>query len=105
MLHAAQLSPPYVLIGHSIGGFNVRLFAGLYPNEVAGMVLVDSSHPDQLAKFASILSPEASGEAQPLKMLRHGPDIAVSTEAVDFQALCRSGTRSNIDWAEAADRC
>lgn len=86
VLHAAQLSPPYVLVGHSIGGFNVRLFAGKYPNDVAGVVLVDSSHPDQLATFASILPPESAGEAQPLRMLRHGPDIAVSTEAVDFRA-------------------
>jgi pimeloyl-ACP methyl ester carboxylesterase len=38
---------PYVLVGHSFGGFNVRVFTGLYPSEVAGMVMVDSSHEDQ----------------------------------------------------------
>ena len=37
----------YVLVGHSMGGFDVRLYASLYRNEVAGMVLVDSSHPEQ----------------------------------------------------------
>ena len=47
LLHNAGISPPYVLVGHSMGGFNVRLFARHYGNEVAGMVLVDSSHPDQ----------------------------------------------------------
>jgi pimeloyl-ACP methyl ester carboxylesterase len=47
LLRAANISPPYVLVGHSMGGFNVRLFANLYRNEVAGMVLVDASHPDQ----------------------------------------------------------
>jgi pimeloyl-ACP methyl ester carboxylesterase len=47
LLGAAKIAPPYVLVGHSMGGFNVRLFAGLYRNEVAGVVLVDSSHPDQ----------------------------------------------------------
>lgn len=47
LLRAANLTPPYVLVGHSMGGFNVRLFASLYRNEVAGVVLVDSSHPDQ----------------------------------------------------------
>jgi pimeloyl-ACP methyl ester carboxylesterase len=47
LLHSAGISPPYVFVGHSMGGFNVRLFAHRYPNEVAGVVLVDSSHPDQ----------------------------------------------------------
>lgn len=47
LLQTAQIAPPYVLVGHSMGGFTVRLFANLYRNEVAGIVLVDSSHPDQ----------------------------------------------------------
>ncbi len=51
LLKAAGVSPPYVLVGHSMGGYNVRIFANLYPNEVAGMVLVDASHPDQENRF------------------------------------------------------
>ena len=47
LLQTSRIAPPYVLLGHSMGGFDVRLFASLYRNEVAGMVLVDSSHPDQ----------------------------------------------------------
>jgi pimeloyl-ACP methyl ester carboxylesterase len=47
LLHNAGLPPPYILVGHSMGGFDVRLYASLYPSEVAGMVLVDSSHPEQ----------------------------------------------------------
>jgi pimeloyl-ACP methyl ester carboxylesterase len=86
VLFAAEVSPPYVLVGHSIGGFNVRVFAGAFPNEVAGVVLIDSSHPDQFARFARILPPEASGEAPPLRMLRYGPDVALSAEAIDFRA-------------------
>jgi pimeloyl-ACP methyl ester carboxylesterase len=86
VLAAARIRPPYVLVGHSIGGFNVRLFAGRYPNEVLGLVLVDSCHPDQLGKFASILPPEAPGEAMPLKLLRRGPGAALSAEAIDFRA-------------------
>jgi pimeloyl-ACP methyl ester carboxylesterase len=51
LLGAAGVAPPYVLVGHSMGGYNVRLFASLYPNEVAGIVLVDASHPDQENRF------------------------------------------------------
>jgi pimeloyl-ACP methyl ester carboxylesterase len=51
LLNAAGVAPPYVLVGHSMGGFDVRLYASLYRNEVAGMVLVDASHPDQENRF------------------------------------------------------
>ena len=47
LLQAASVAPPYVLVGHSMGGFDVRLYASLYREQVAGMVLVDASHPDQ----------------------------------------------------------
>ena len=39
--------PPYLLVGHSFGGYNVRVFAGKYPSEVTGIVLVDSPQEDQ----------------------------------------------------------
>ena len=46
LLTAAALKPPYVLVGASYGGLNVRLYADTYPAEVAGMVLVDSTSED-----------------------------------------------------------
>jgi pimeloyl-ACP methyl ester carboxylesterase len=46
MLAAAHIAPPYVLVGHSYGGMNVRLYKDHYPTEVIGMVLVDPSHED-----------------------------------------------------------
>ena len=45
LLGAAGISPPYVLVGHSFGGLIMQLYAGHFPDQVAGMVLVDSSHP------------------------------------------------------------
>lgn len=51
LLQAARIPPPYVLVGHSMGGYDVRLYASLYRNELAGMVLVDASHPDQENRF------------------------------------------------------
>jgi pimeloyl-ACP methyl ester carboxylesterase len=44
-LAAAGVKPPYVLVGHSLGGTRIRMFAGVYPNEVAGLVFVDPT-PD-----------------------------------------------------------
>lgn len=46
------LAPPYVLVGHSLGGLYMQLFARLYPNEVAGIVLVDALLPRMVKKPA-----------------------------------------------------
>ncbi|HSC12178.1 MAG TPA: alpha/beta hydrolase [Rhodanobacteraceae bacterium] len=42
LLNAATIKPPYVLVGHSLGGMHVRLYADLHFDEIAGMVLIDS---------------------------------------------------------------
>jgi pimeloyl-ACP methyl ester carboxylesterase len=47
LLVNGKVNPPYVLVGHSFGGALVRLYAQSYPDEVSGMVLVDSA-PDDL---------------------------------------------------------
>jgi pimeloyl-ACP methyl ester carboxylesterase len=47
LLRSAGEMPPYVLVGHSFGGYNVRVFNGLYPHEVAGIVLADATQEDQ----------------------------------------------------------
>lgn len=47
LLQKASIPGPYVLVGWSFGGLYVREYAGKYPDEVAGMVLLDSSYPDQ----------------------------------------------------------
>ena len=51
LIDAAQLATPIVLVGHSFGGQNVRLFAATYPDAVAGIVLVDSGHEQQWTRF------------------------------------------------------
>lgn len=51
LLQAANISPPYVIVGHSMGGYDVRVYSSLYRNEIVGMVLVDASHPDQENRF------------------------------------------------------
>lgn len=54
LLKASGLKAPYVLVGHSLGGYHVRLFADLHLEEVAGMVLVDPTIDNQKQLIASI---------------------------------------------------
>lgn len=46
LLRKAGLEPPYLLLGHSWGGLNLRLYASLHPDEVAGLILVDALNLD-----------------------------------------------------------
>jgi pimeloyl-ACP methyl ester carboxylesterase len=46
LLTRARIPGPYVLVGHSLGGLSVRMFADQYPNDVAGMALIEASDPD-----------------------------------------------------------
>jgi pimeloyl-ACP methyl ester carboxylesterase len=50
LLKGADTEAPYVLVGHSYGGLYARMYAARYPNQVAGVVLVDSSHPEQFTR-------------------------------------------------------
>ena len=59
LLQAAGETGPYVLVAHSIGGLFVRLYASTYPDEVAGMVLVDASSEDQVERLTQITAARA----------------------------------------------
>lgn len=52
LLKAAGAPPPYLLVGHSLGGLLVRLFAHRHPELTAGLVLVDATHPAELSGSA-----------------------------------------------------
>jgi pimeloyl-ACP methyl ester carboxylesterase len=45
LLRQAGIPPPYVLVGHSFGGIVIRAFARTHPDEIAGLVFVDTLHP------------------------------------------------------------
>lgn len=57
MLKAANEPGPYLMVGHSLGGIVVSLYAMAYPGEVTGMVLVDPSHEDQERRFLPVTAP------------------------------------------------
>jgi len=54
LLAAARVPRPYVVVGYSFGGLLARAYARQHPREVSGMVLVDSSHPDQALRIRSL---------------------------------------------------
>ena len=54
LLKKAKIEGPYILVGHSFGGYTAQFFAHQFPQETAGIVLVDSSHPDQVERLAEL---------------------------------------------------
>ncbi|MGN7177220.1 alpha/beta hydrolase [Paenibacillus sp. FSL R5-0490] len=56
LLNEAKIKPPYILAGHSFGGVNMRMFAAEYPNEVCGLVLIDSTPEDYRERFLPAMS-------------------------------------------------
>jgi hypothetical protein len=51
LLQAAAIAPPYVVVAHSYGGFIARLFAATYRSETTGLVLIESSHEDEIEPY------------------------------------------------------
>ncbi len=54
LLKAAGIAPPYVMVGSSYGGANMQLYAYRYPAEVAGLVLVEPQHEDDMARLDKV---------------------------------------------------
>ncbi|WP_238570318.1 alpha/beta fold hydrolase [Streptomyces inhibens] len=57
LLRAVGVPVPYLLVGHSLGGAYVRRFAQLFPDEVAGLLLLEPSHEDWDAYLPEQLQP------------------------------------------------
>jgi pimeloyl-ACP methyl ester carboxylesterase len=57
LLRAAKVPPPYILVGHSLGGALVQAFARAYPADVAGLVLVDPEDGRLLERLHTRLTP------------------------------------------------
>lgn len=66
VLMAANIPGPYILVGHSIGGAYVRMFAANYPRDVAGVVLIDATNPSILETYAEIDLPKVEDWTPPL---------------------------------------
>ncbi len=86
LLVHGQIRGPYLLVGHSVGGLNMRLYAYRYPAEVAGMVLLDSTDEHQYAQFGTyppFFPPQAvSAAEQQLQLYRVAAPFGVARLAL-----------------------
>ena len=95
-LRSIGLDPPFVLVGHSIGGTYMELYARSYPDEVAGVVLVDSRHADfdrqcEVAG-ARMCDPPAILSA----LLPQGPKRELAASERTMQAVMTAGAFPNV---------
>jgi pimeloyl-ACP methyl ester carboxylesterase len=66
-LSQAGIRPPYILLGHSFGAINMLVFAYSYPEEVAGLVLVDPSHPEMFERVPGV--PKSKAMARSFRLI------------------------------------
>lgn len=58
LLIKMKIHPPYILVGHSFGGVNMRIYATKHPNNVAALLLIDSTPEDYKERFLPTMSKE-----------------------------------------------
>jgi pimeloyl-ACP methyl ester carboxylesterase len=71
-LRSQGLTPPYILVGHSLGGLYMQYYARQYPQEVSGLVLVDSTHWDQLKRI-QLSAPAVYAQIKLASLMMVGP--------------------------------
>ena len=97
LLKAAAIEPPYILVGHSYGGMNVRLYKDHYASEVVGMVLVDPSHEDWVHRVWALSPLQPTYEQL----------VADSFEPMwrDERECVRAATLGFIEGSELYEKC
>jgi pimeloyl-ACP methyl ester carboxylesterase len=71
LLAAAEIPPPYVLVGFSAGGWNVMVYADTYPADVVGAIMADVRPPAASRRWLAALPAESPSEPAPVKDLRY----------------------------------
>jgi pimeloyl-ACP methyl ester carboxylesterase len=112
LLHRAHVPGPYVLAGHSFGGLYVRIFAARYPDEVAGLVLIDSTGaalpastsaqswgPDDILARASVLASTSArlGVGRLIGLVGYSSLPPQSGDEVRAKIATSTSLRSSID--------
>ncbi len=85
LLTNGKIEGPYLLVGHSLGGMMMRVYAQKYPDEVAGLILVDSLHEEQISRLPDIqqrLLHEALGQGRMLSILNSTGLMALAPQNI-----------------------
>jgi len=94
LVQKANISGPYVLVGHSFGGYNIRVFASTHPQQIAGMVLVDASHENQY-ELLDIKLPRHYQRSRDILVLPKATD-KISSKSVILQERAFNAARAEI---------
>lgn len=94
LIKAAGIHSPVVLVGHSLGGFNMKLFAAIHPSEVAGVVLVDPTEELEEARARRVVT-EKFGVATFEKM--YSEENGPSAWLAHFQACVEAAQKQDLD--------
>jgi len=96
LLEKAGEKPPFVLVGHSYGGWLVRLFAETYPADVAGMVLVDAGAEDpvRLLPDGKLTHASALAKGQTIPPVKTSDPLRESDLPPRIVGLIQSGIRA-----------
>ena len=89
LLSKGHVAGPFILVAHGMASFDAILYAHKYPHEVAAIILVDGSHPDQYARSSAILPTAAPDDSPALAASRSrltGLQPAQNPEGLDFDA-------------------
>ncbi len=89
LLQAVQVPPPYILVGHSLGGALVQLYAHNYPREIAGIVFVDPEDGRLIERLHARMPPEDWKKRE--EMLSRMMASASPTQAAELKATKASG--------------
>ncbi|WP_170066075.1 alpha/beta fold hydrolase [Novosphingobium guangzhouense] len=92
-LSAAGVKGPYLLVGHSAGGLHAQVFAAQYPADIAGLVLVSTTHPDQFSRWLALLPPPTPEEEKEVTeartFLNSVTDPTRNEERLDMRASAK----------------
>ena len=94
LIKAAGIHTPVVLVGHSLGGFNMKLFAATHPSEVVGLVLVDPSEERMEARTRTQVTAKF-GEETSKKMFSE--DDGSSAWLAHFQECAQAAKKQDLD--------
>lgn len=91
LLEVANVKPPYVLVGYSLGGWNVLVHADAHPDDVVGAVMVEVRPPDASKRWLAVLPPETADESEAIHQSRaefttFDTDPTLNPEGLDLRA-------------------